>query len=65
MLIEQLKKGIFFKIRNKRLEFYDQRSIIFDQLVRTTQEYMAMIWQQNASGRGDDSTTGCLLGYTN
>ena len=65
MYIEQLKQGIFFKIRNKRLEFYDQRSIIFDQLVRTTREYLAMIWQQNASGRGDDYTTGCLLGYTN
>ena len=40
-------------------------SIVFDQLFRATQEHMATLKQQNASGKGDDSTTGCLLGYTN
>ena len=62
MHIEQLRQDIIFKIRNKRLEFYDQWSIVFDQLVRTTQEHMAIIWQQNASGKRDDYETRCLLG---
>ena len=65
MHIEYLRLNIIFKIRNKRLKFYDQLSIVFDQLVRATQEHMATLKQQNASGKGDDSTTGCLLGYTN
>ena len=62
MHIEQLRQDIIFKIRNKRLEFYDQWSIVFDQLVRTTQEHMAIIWQQNGSGKRDDYKTRCLLG---